>query len=75
MWDKHIPIVLKKISYTENPDIKISFTEAIDHNDGFPFDGPGGSLAHAFFPVDGRIHFDGDESWTYRKGDKGSFTQ
>jgi len=30
----------------------------------------GGTLAHAFFPSDGRAHFDDSESFTY-EGDKG----
>ncbi|KAK9048165.1 hypothetical protein SSX86_032872 [Deinandra increscens subsp. villosa] len=43
-------------------DLKISFARR-DHGDGSPFDGPGGVLAHAFAPTDGRFHYDADDRW------------
>ena len=42
--------------------LNISF-QIREHGDGSPFDGPGGTIAHAAPPTDGRFHFDGDETW------------
>ncbi|KAM1009506.1 hypothetical protein ACFX13_045788 [Malus domestica] len=46
----------------ENADLTISFASG-DHGDGNPFDGRGGTLAHAFAPTNGRFHYDADEPW------------
>ena len=47
----------------QSSDLTITFYKG-DHGDGSPFDGPGGILAHAFYPTDGRLHFDADERFS-----------
>ncbi|WOH15756.1 hypothetical protein DCAR_0935300 [Daucus carota subsp. sativus] len=47
----------------QSSDLTVTYYRG-DHGDGSAFDGPGGVLAHAFFPTDGRLHFDVDERWS-----------
>ncbi|XP_071944794.1 matrix metalloproteinase-17-like [Antedon mediterranea] len=64
LWSDVTPLVFTEVS--ENGDIEILF-QAGEHGDDFPFDGPSGVLAHAFYPgpgLGGDAHFDEDEDFT-----------
>jgi hypothetical protein len=60
-WSSVTPLRFSQV--TSGGHIRISFASG-DHGDGYPFDGPSGVLAHAFYPQDGRCHFDEAETWT-----------
>uniref|UniRef100_A0A3Q2CMU8 Matrix metallopeptidase 28 n=1 Tax=Cyprinodon variegatus TaxID=28743 RepID=A0A3Q2CMU8_CYPVA len=70
LWSNVSDLVFQEAP--EGPaDIRLAFYEG-DHNDGTSnaFDGPGGTLAHAFLPRRGEAHFDMAERWTLN-GHKG----
>jgi hypothetical protein len=64
-WLDYIPLKIEQVCSTCKADFNLQFTRE-QHSDTYPFDGVGGTLAHAFFPEDGRVHFDKDEEWTER---------
>ncbi|XP_010156415.1 PREDICTED: matrilysin, partial [Eurypyga helias] len=65
VWSDVTPLQFQRI-HTGEADIMIRF-ERRDHGDGYPFDGRGNTLAHAFAPgegIGGDAHFDDDERWS-----------
>ncbi|NWW59132.1 MMP7 protein, partial [Ifrita kowaldi] len=65
VWSDVTPLQFRRV-YVSNADIEIRFARR-DHGDGYPFDGRGNTLAHAFSPgegLGGDAHFDDDEKWS-----------
>lgn len=69
-WSAATNLRIKEDRYAneKDVDIHISFVNGW-HNDAYPFDGQGGTLAHAFYPHDnlglsGDAHFDDAEKFT-----------
>ncbi|RVE65552.1 hypothetical protein OJAV_G00117680, partial [Oryzias javanicus] len=65
VWSEVTPLRFREVT-AGKADITIDFNRYW-HGDNLPFDGPGGILAHAFFPRthrEGEVHFDYDEHWT-----------
>ncbi|CAN8231788.1 unnamed protein product [Cochlearia groenlandica] len=71
-WADVIPVSFEETNDFAAADLKIGFYDG-DHGDGQPFDGVLGTLAHAFAPDDGKLHFDAAETWVV-DGDFGGST-
>ena len=64
MWATVTLLEFNRLEPPAKADINIRY-DIFWHGDNFPFDGYGGSLAHAFFPeYGGDVHFDDNEIWT-----------
>ena len=69
-WANAVQVTWKPgTSATGSQTVNILFATG-SHGDGFPFDGPGGVLAHTFYPappnpepIAGDMHFDDSETW------------
>uniref|UniRef100_A0ACD5YRG1 Uncharacterized protein n=1 Tax=Avena sativa TaxID=4498 RepID=A0ACD5YRG1_AVESA len=66
-WSAATTLQFAETASESDADITIGFY-AGDHGDGEAFDGPLGTLAHAFSPTDGRFHLDAAEAWVAADG-------
>ncbi|XP_023653156.1 matrix metalloproteinase-17b isoform X1 [Paramormyrops kingsleyae] len=70
VWAEPIPLEFHEVGSPVGADLLVDFLHG-SHGDGFPFDGPGGSVGHAFFPSDpdraGAVHLDSQEDWAFRQ--------
>lgn len=69
-WAKYAQLTFSETAQIFAPRTLNVLFAAGDHGDGFPFDGPGGVLAHTFYPsppnpepLAGDLHFDDAENW------------
>ncbi|XP_021747909.1 metalloendoproteinase 2-MMP-like [Chenopodium quinoa] len=66
-WRQYSPFMFQEVPEDSKSDLVFGFFNG-DHGDGRPFDGPKGILAHAFYPQDGRSHYDATEDWSEDPG-------
>ncbi|XP_027338248.1 metalloendoproteinase 1-MMP-like [Abrus precatorius] len=63
-WSRVSTFTFEEVSNNgTDSDLIVGFYSG-DHGDGFPFDKYGPSLAHAFAPMDGRLHVNADKPWS-----------
>jgi hypothetical protein len=65
-WSDVAELNFLSVPSNKSADITVTFVSR-DQGDGYPFDGKGMVLAHAYPPPSGKVHFDDDEQWTIRK--------
>lgn len=61
-WSAVTPLRFREVT-SGSSDFTIMFARR-SHGDNAPFDGRGRVLAHAYFPSNGRVHFDEDEGYS-----------
>jgi hypothetical protein len=74
-WGKYVAVTFSPASDAYRArTIAVLFARGA-HGDGYPFDGPGGVLAHTFYPsppnpepIAGDMHFDDSENWGIGQG-------
>ena len=69
-WAKHAKLTFTPTDVVKGPRTLSVLFGSGAHGDPYPFDGPGGVLAHTFYPypvnpepIAGDLHFDAEENW------------
>ncbi len=69
-WAKYVQVTFTQTSDSNAPQTLAVLFASGAHGDGYPFTGPGGVLAHTFYPyplnpepIAGDQHFNNDETW------------
>jgi hypothetical protein len=69
-WMKYANVTIAPVAQAAQPRSADLLFATYSHGDPYPFDGPGGVLAHTFYPfplnnepLAGDMHFDDSESW------------
>ncbi|XP_075942896.1 matrix metalloproteinase-17b [Anarhichas minor] len=70
VWAEPTALEFHEVGSPETAELQVDFHQGY-HGDGYPFDGAGGAVGHAFFPSDtaraGGVHLDAEEEWTFRQ--------